>query len=605
MSVMVPVISDTMDNAGGGSGGGSSDNSYVNEGSMYMKSMNSMASDEVHFLSFIKTGSKIEFRIDGDVYTEKDITGTDFWNYPIMIMESETVTGSDSESNRYTLLSFERSLENEPVISANAFTSVISEDEKYTLWNTPQIAFNLTDTEIEIVEFQFHANGVSVLVNTESIGQDAPYDMFLMTDGDWVVAENPVVSPNQKIYSFGERRGTSNGITYSAYTYGYGQASYFADFYYDAEIGYGIDPNVEDSEVHGLVQNDVNINVELTDTDYGVRLGTVNYKGDWYTNPNEDPLFSTDESFNTYIVPKVVTVHNGETQAGWLTKDMPSEPLRISCREVEPGKMGVFYNYYDVDDPQPFYVQDMRENPILVIAIGETWAMYIDTVPSDVEDPYGDAEAGKIRMGLGYFFTYGIGIGPDGTVSYQNNAQIEGQTVTKDDLIAYISPNGYLKPYYNENAPKSPTLYSYLAYMETNDDVVTYLDVIASNGYTSPSVKGGGMVTEDDSDNEYNVSMEYTTEGNYVTGMNVTATSQSASTMEFSFPFTGQAPPEPYDFGWFGDYSVAFSVVESGTEETSGGGSGGLSPTLVTVLSIIPIMVLVGLVLMAVRSMKV
>ena len=87
MSVMVPIISDTMDNAG--SGGGGSNNSYVNEGSMYMKSKNSMANDEVHFLSFINTGSKIEFRIDGDIYTEKNITGTDFWNYPIIIQSEK------------------------------------------------------------------------------------------------------------------------------------------------------------------------------------------------------------------------------------------------------------------------------------------------------------------------------------------------------------------------------------------------------------------------------------------------------------------------------------------------------------------------------------
>ena len=602
MGMMVPIISDTiaMHNTGsGGGGGGNSDNSYVNEGSMYMKSK--MASDEVHFLSFINTGSKIEFRMDGETYTEKNITGTDFWSYPIVIIGSETTTDNGSEYT-YELISFERDLENNPVISGNLFTSYITENEKRSACGGKQIIFDLT--EIEIAEFQFHANGMSILVNTQPIGQDTPYTMFLMTDGDWVVAENPVVNPNQKIYSYGESRGTSNGFTYSAYSYGYGQASYFTDLYY-GEIGYGIDPNDEESEAYGYVPGDVQINVELTDTDYGVRLGNVNYTGDWYTDPEEESLFSTDESFNTYIVPKVVKAR-GETQAGWLTEDAPSEPLSISCREVEPGKMGVFYNYYDMDDPQPFYVQDMRENPILVLAIGETWAMYIDTVPSDVEDPYGDAEAGKIRMGLGYFFTYGMTIAPNGTVSYKNNAQIEGQTITQDDLIAYISPNGYLKPYYNENAPKSPTLYSYLAYMERNEGVFIGLNVIASNGYDSPTVEGGGFSFEDGSEYEYNVSMDYTTEGNYVTGMNVTATSQSASTKEFSFPFTGQTPPEPYDFYWeSGLYSVAFSVVESGTEETSGGSGGSdLPPALVSILMAVPIIVLAGLVFVGIKMFR-
>lgn len=598
MSVMVPIISDTMDNAG--SGGGGSNNSYVNEGSMYMKSKNSMANDEVHFLSFINTGSKIEFRIDGDIYTEKNITGTDFWNYPIII-QSETTTENGSESNRYTLLSFERGLENNPVISANTFNSKTTAYERWVEWDTNQIAFDLTDTEIEIVEFQFHANGMSVLVNTESEGQDVPYDMFLMTDGDWVVAENPVVNPDQKIYSLGERRGTSNGITYSAYTYGYGQASYFTDFYYDAEIGYGIDPSDEESKIRGFVQDDANINVELTDTDYGVRLGTVNYKGDWYTDPNEDPLFSTDESFNTYIVPKVVTVHNGETQAGWLTSQLPSEPITITCKEIETGKMAVYYNYdysYNAENT-PIYVQDMTENPILVLAIGDKWACYVSSLPSDYDDPY-HHDTGLIH-GVSTYSTW-LGIGTNGTIAYKNSIEIEGQTYTRDGLIAYISPNGDMKPYYNENVPKSSEVYTYMSSITMSETENISIGAILRNGYTDPTVFAGGDYY-DGSVHEVDVSAEYIIDGDYITGLKVTAGLPSGTEVN-TISLASQTPPITPNDGDMPQGTFAFSVVPSGTEETSGGGSGGLSPTLIAVLSAIPIMVLVGLTMMVIRSMK-
>ena len=602
MSVMVPIISDTMDNAGSGNGGGGSNNSYVNEGSMYMKSKNSMANDEVHFLSFVNTGSKIEFRMDGDVYTEKNITGTDFWNYPILIMESGTTTNNGSEVSTYTLFSFERSLEGTPVISANRFSSHQGVDERWIVWDAKQIAFDFTDTEIEIVEFQFHASGMSVLVNTESEGQDVPYDMFLMTDGDWVVAENPVVDPNQKIYSFGERRGTSNGITYSAYTYGYGQASYFTDFYYDAEIGYGIDPSDEESEIHGYVQNDVNINVELTDTDYGVRLGTMNYKGDWYTGPDEDPLFSTDESFNTYIVPKVVKV-TGETQAGWLTSQLPSEPITITCKEIETGKMAVYYNYdysYNAENT-PIYVQDMTENPILVLAIGDKWACYVSSLPSNYDDPYYH-DTGLIH-GVSTYSTW-LGIDTNGTIAYKNSIEMEGQTYTRDGLIAYISPNGDMKPYYNENVPKSSEVYTYMSSITMNETVDISLGAILRNGYADPTVFAGGDYY-DGSVHEVDVSAEYIIDGDYITGLKVTAGLPSGTEVN-TISLANQTPPISPEEGDMPQGTFAFSVVPSGTEETSGGGgSGSLSPTLVTVLSIIPIMVLVGLVLMAVRSMKV
>ena len=600
--VMVPIISDTLDNAGSGNGGGSSDNSYVNEGSMYMKSKNSMASDEVHFLSFINTGSKIEFRIDGDIYTEKNITGTDFWNYPIFIMESGTTTNNGSEISTYALFSFERSLDSTPVISANRFSSQTSGDEKWIVWDANQIAFDLTDTEIEIVEFQFHANGMSVLVNTESEGQDVPYDMFLMTDGDWVVAENPVVDPNQKIYSFGERRGTSNGITYSAYTYGYGQASYFTDFYYDAEIGYGIDPSDEESEIRGYVQNDVNINVELTDTDYGVRLGTENYKGDWYTGPDEDPLFSTDESFNTYIVPKVIKAR-GETQAGWLTSQLPSEPITISCKEIETGKMAVYYNYdysYNAENT-PIYVQDMTENPILVLAIGDEWACYVSSLPSDYDDPY-HHDTGLIH-GVSTYSTW-LGIDTNGTIAYKNSIEIEGQTYTRDGLIAYISPNGDMKPYYNENVPKSSELYTYMESYITSETASTFMGAVLRGGYASPTVYAGGDYY-DGSYQEISVTAEYIIDGDYITGLKVTAGLPSGTEVN-TISLANQTPPITPNDGDMPHGTFAFSVVPSGTEETSGGGSGGgsISSSLKAMISAVPIIVMAGLVLVGVGMLR-
>lgn len=451
--------------------------------------------------------------------------------------------------------------------------------------------------------------------------------MIYDNEGDMVYSESPIVSKTSTIiFTTYEVHSKQTQILYD----GEPDETVLAYYEYDFQWGEkysawtqneGTSTTTERGSVW-YTQDDANMymyNTSLTytldteETDNGLRLNGITLTGEFAGIGDQDYTATVSDVFSKFLVPKTVNT-GGETQAGWLTKDMPSDQITISCREVETGKMAVYYNQWDYyaehnDYPEPIYVQDMTENPILILAIGETWAAYIDTLPSNLDDPY-QGEQGKIRFGGGgYVFTFSLRINPNGTASYRNNAEIEGNTITKSDLIAYISPEGNLVPYYNENAPKSSTLYSYLSYANKTETANMGLNVIAMNGYENPTVNAEGFRYENSLE-VYTVTASYTTSGDYVTGMNVTATYQSDST-EYSFPFTGQTPPEPYDMEWpdnesnTGVYSVAFSVVESGTEETSGGNGGGLSPTLVTVLSIIPIMVLVGLVLMAVRSMKV
>ena len=621
--VMVPVISDTIDNAGSGGGGGSSAQPYVNEGEIYLKSAEG-------YNTTIRITSN-----ENDVVITKDGTvletlqkGGESWGIPIL-MCTETYDGDLYKE----LITVNYWVYNSATDGTTSYTGI-----QYYSYNVNDYYLNsysiYNGEYVEIIT----NNGEAYLTfyydddSTEE-WDPLPFDALISEDGEWVWAEAPVVSSSSEIIMYGydspkniteESQSTTRYINYSFWGMGVGT---YSEWTQNVDTPKNILVDNDYSELNWSTDADSGTMylldwvyaIDSEANDYGYRLNSISLTTVWAQRSGNVVHVGPDytDVYTKFLVPKTVKA-GGETQAGWLTKDMPSEQITISCREVETGKMAVYYNQWDYyaehgEYPEPIYIQDMTENPILVLAIGETWAAYIDTLPSNLDDPY-QGEQGKIRFGGGYVFTFSLKINPNGTASYKNNAEIEGQTITKSDLIAYISPNGNLVPYYNENAPKSNTLYSFFAYMnapENIEDDEVWINAILSNGYNSPTVHGMGTKRTPDSFYESeSLSATYTTNGYYVTGMNITVTYPSEST-EYNVSFTGQTPPEPYDIAWppeiSGDmiYSVAFSVVESGTEETSGGGSGGLSPTLVTVLSIIPIMVLVGLVLMAVRSMKV
>ena len=596
--VMVPVVSDATNNSGSGGGGSSDSQIYTNTGDYYYRVI--QANDDFSIKILNDTNNVVISKYDtaeSVIYTiPKGDTG---WTIPVCLF------GDGSGFQPADLVWYADSFDvgNTDVYLENGAIGVgeyITMDAVGT-----NIIFTLyDDTHTQIDTWNEDTYGI------------------IFDDGEWVYADKPIVASNSQIlltsYEAHTKQveivdGTSQTVT----------ASY--DYRFTASGTYSIWQQHDGDTLPGeggmwwsaepgdsLPLDTLTYSMSVSDTSNGMKLDGITVIGEYAEN---GATATVTDTFTKFVVPKTVNT-GGETQAGWLTKDMPSDQITISCREIETGKMAVYYNQWDYyadynDYPEPIYVQDMTENPILVLAIGETWAAYIDTLPSNLEDSY-QGEQGKIRFGGGgYVFTFSLKINPNGTASYRNNAEIEGNTITKSDLIAYISPEGNLVPYYNENAPKSSTLYSYLSYANKTETANMGLNVIAMDGYENPTVNAEGFRYENDLE-EYTVTASYTTSGRYVTGMNVTATYQSDST-EYSFPFTGQTPPEPYDMVWppdnegnTGVYSVAFSVVESGMEETSGGGgSGSLSPTLVTVLSIIPIMVLVGLVLMAVRSMKV
>ena len=594
MSVMVPVISDTIDS--GSEGGGSSDSQiYTNTGDYYYRVI--QANDDFSIRILNDTNNVVISKYDNSESTIYTIPKGDAgWTIPVCLFGDGSSYFQPADlvwyADSFDVGNTDIYLENDAIGVGEYLTmDAVGTNIIFTLYD---------DTHTQIDTWNDDVYGV------------------IFDDGEWVYADKPIVASNSQIlltsYEAHTKQveivdGTSQTVT-ASYDYRFSASGTYSIWQqYDGDtlpgeggIWWSAEPG------NSLPLDTLTYSMSVSDTANGMKLDGITVTGEYAEN---GATATVTDTFTKFVVPKTVNT-GGKTQAGWLTKDMPSDQITISCREVETGKMAVYYNQWDYYDnyPEPIYVQDMTENPILVLAIGETWAAYIDTLPSNLDDPY-QGEQGKIRFGGGgYVFTFSLKINPNGTASYRNNAEIEGNTITKSDLIAYISPEGNLVPYYNENAPKSSTLYSYLSYANKTETANMGLNVIAMNGYENPTVNAEGFRYENDLE-EYTVTASYTTSGDYVTGMNVTATYQSDST-EYSFPFTGQTPPEPYDMVWpdnesnTGVYSVAFSVVESGTEETSGGGgSGSLSPTLVTVLSIIPIMVLVGLVLMAVRSMKV
>lgn len=596
MGIMVPIISDTINSKS--EGGGSSDSQiYTNIGDYYYRVV--QANDDFSIKILNDTNNVVISKYDtaeSVIYTIPK--GDAGWTIPVCLFNN----GSGLQPANLIWYRDSFDVGNTDVYLENGAIGIgeyITMDAVGT--NIIFTYYDDTDTQVDTW-------------NEDTYG-------IIFDDGEWVYADKPIVASNSQIlltsYEAHTKQveivdGTSQTVT-ASYDYRFSASSTYSiwqQYNGDTLPGEGgMWWSAESSDF--LPLDTLTYSMSVSDTSNGMKLDGITVIGEYAEN---GVTATVTDTFTKFVVPKTVNT-DGETQAGWLTKDMPSDQITISCREVETGKMAVYYNQWDYyaehdDYPEPIYVQDMTENPILVLAIGETWAAYIDTLPSNLEDPYQGVQ-GKIRFGGGgYVFTFSLTINPNGTASYRNNAEIEGSTITKSDLIAYISPEGNLVPYYNENAPKSSTLYSYLSYANKTETANMGLNVIAMNGYENPTVNAEGFRYENDLE-VYTVTASYTTSGRYVTGMNVTATYQSDST-EYSFPFTGQTPPEPYDMEWpdnesgTGVYSVAFSVVESGTEETSGGGSSGsdLPPALVSILLAVPLIVLAGLVIMALRMLK-
>lgn len=268
---------------------------------------------------------------------------------------------------------------------------------------------------------------------------------------------------------------------------------------------------------------------------------------------------------------------------------------------------------------EPFYIHDFSTNPVLTIGIGEGWCVYMNSLSI-----YNKMQGDYLLMFVNGYRTptYTFDIHSDGSAGYYNEAEGGSPAYTLSNTIGFISMDGNMKTYYNENAPKSDSMFTWIVDIGADDDGQWLLTAGAYGGFKNPTETGGGSITDGGTQPvdpvmhsharsinpirnavvEYTVdSMDFKTSGNDVTGVDVVYKA-GTETVEKSYSLTGQSAPVMGNNGPSG--SMMICVVPSGTEY--GGGSGGfdIPASLSVMLSVIPILMLAGIIVFAVAKFK-
>lgn len=610
--VVVPVIADVSDNDGGN--GGSSNATYTNTGDIYMKTPSAMTETEEHAIGFTVQNNKVQLRYDGELFTEKNVNGTDSFNIPIIIQPN------DSEYDGYQIMIFERSVfDGTPVLSFHTYIldKVSSPNGWYIGSGSGTVPLSQNGYTMEI---QTYSAGYSVILDGTLEDQNIPYTLaFSYNEGDWVVADNPVVNPSKDFYIFDASPITSeNGIYQQTYAYGRGNTSFFTEFYIE-ECGYAYDSQ-NDMDLYAYTNESAYLNIPVTTVDAGVRLGNLGLTAEFVASNNV--LFTTDATFNTYIVPKTVTAGE-QSHAGWLSDDFGALPSSSAGQfyvvKDDDTHVSVYADYLNPNQytEVPFYEHhDLSVSP-LIIAFGSDWCAYVDLTSligvTDGSDAY-------IYVNDWNTLASRIGVAPDGTSAYLGASFGSEFTELPSKAMGYISPNGTMKTYYNENAPKSDSMYTWIADIGYNDTEMWQLVSCAYNGFSNPTVFGNGAVRSGSVQPvdpflhsqvtkarggtvEYTLdSLEFTTSGNNVTGANAVYKAGSA-TFERSYSLTDQTPAT-LDGGALPTGTMMICIVPTGTEYSDGNGGAGVSGTLKAMLSVVPIVILAGIALMTVGYMR-
>ena len=532
----------------------------------------------------------------------------DFWYIPIMIMPGN--------NGAYAILTYELDYDDGPVLITYQHYLESYDDTDY--WDLS--LGGTTYLEDDAFEIQYTSSGANILTNGETIAESVPYTMAFATDGDWVLAENPIVNPSKDIYAFGKTpRITQGNYMYQQCIYGKGNLTAFANMGIN-RCGAGYD-SVNDAYISGYLTESEGFayTVPTTSQDVGVKLGNAEFAVEWYDH-DDYVVLNTQASFDTYIVPKTVTA-GGETQNGWLSDDfgsLPSNGIWIYGMKTDSTHADFYAdvisgNYADT----PFYTHDFSANPLLVIGIGQQWAVYADAMSLE-----GIQNDRYIRLWIGQWsdslYTYGLTVLPNGSCSYGNGAEYESPSYSLPNAIGYLSSEGNMKTYYNENAPKSDSLFAWIADVGHNDDEGWQLCAGSYGGFKDPNANGGGVIFDDHIEpvepyehtritiarsgwSEYTVqSIEFATSGNDVTGATVTY-SGGGDTVEKTYSLTDQSAPTLEDYTVTG--TMMFCVVPSGTEYSDSNG-GGIPSSLEAMITAVPIIVIAGLIIAGVGMLR-
>lgn len=584
--VVAPVIANVSSDNGGGGG---LNPAYTNTGDMYFQ----IPDGQEHIIAIDYTGTSMQFKFDGTLLFEKPMGEDDRWVVPLnqSLYDGEYYTNyimwDVSNSNMGMLLDTPK------IMTAGASNSEFETYGGYTLniGNFITIYTNY-DGNTTTIAYDFSGEG--------DIGASDIYEnvqWYLANSGEYVYSATPTVmddtiltfayyecSISETVQQYVEMCGQST-LTQITDDHDFGCDGYKSDI--TADTDYFI--------------SDLTVNVNSTSLTDATRINSMVMDATWENYDDSSITYSASYTIAGFVVPVTVTKTDAPPEYGFWTEVEDKEwDLYVKYISAED-KVGFYFTDPYQDDAEPFFTVAMDENtrnPFPVM-IGENFYVACKYMP--------DRD----------FF-------PNLTVFYDNDdlaitrhIHINGDTLTYkilygDDtefttvgLLANLSDHGDNTAYAGNENPSS-ILYSAVNYWEdwTNGEenysawLIALSDdseILDSDGYLS--IERNGVYTNGDW-SYATATSSYVVENGKYTGVNIKGTYDSLYDLDKDFAF-GTTYTESDS-----DYEEIFAFAIGPIDNGGGSGGSGLSPTLKTILSVIPLILTVGLVLGAVTYLR-
>ena len=618
--VMVPVISDALDSAGGG-GSGSSNEPYVNSGTAYLKAWDS----NEHQITITDSNVNVVFNYDGtDVLTMAK--GSEGWCIPVIVGEHER-----EEVSTY-IVCFTYTIA-DGIGLTNMFYLEITQDSNGIISDTwkDQIYASAQGTvfTIEIYE-EYDYKYADVLVSGEYVSDSLTGVTKFLSDssGEYVYAESPVVADGTEViqmncyYAYSEAHGSTPSEFTIVEGFSKGDISYLGADYdnYWNIIGFTNDSMIMIDGNRYALDDILSCTLSTETLDNGTRINGMTVETLWYYQSDE---FTRTYTFDMYIAPKVVS-NSTESDAKYTIAD-GTESFDLFLRTEDDGAT-IKVCTGDYDSATVIYTQDTSKEPMIPIALFEK-AVVMSTSNNgypimlvygfiDKSDNGGQEQMLMMSvntdasdMNLLSRPTEYIEIA-NGTATYYEEGQISGPDSVLAGLTAYLSSDGdYILATNGQSSVGSSEFYS-----------ITILNWY-SDGYTAI---GKGTASShsvdmfltanygDDWNNEVTVT-EFSID--VTKGAITGATSKGSITYhddgddntysidhDFVLGYVPSAYDEVQDWNT-PEYAMMCLVPLSENEGGSGGGSGA-SDSLRAMVSAIPIVMIAGLVIMGVGFMR-
>lgn len=619
--VMVPVISDALDSAGGG-GSGSDNEPYVNSGTAYLKAWDS----NEHLITITDSNVNVVFNYDGtDVLTMAK--GSEGWSIPLIVSENEDSRGVSTDIACFTY----------SIADGIGLTNLIDlgiwQDSEGVVGNAwkDQIYASAQDTVFTIEIYEEHDyKYTDFLVNGEPIGDPLPGVTKYLSDnsGEYVYAESPVVADGTEViqmecyYAYSEAHGSTPSEFTIIEGFSKGDISYLGadyDNYWDI-IG------IASTSVIVVDGNDYALDAILSCTlstetlDSGTRIDGMTMETLWYYQSDE---FTRTYTFDMYIAPKVVSDSTGSSAKYTIADGTESFNLFLG---TDDNGATIKICTGDYDSPTVLYTQDTSKEPIIPIALFEK-AVVMSTSNNgypimlvygfiDKSDNGGQEQMLMMSVNTDASDMNALSRPTEyieianGTATYYEAGQMSGPDSILAGLTAYLSADGdYILATNGQSSVGSSEFYSITI-------LNWYYDGYTAIGKGTASNHSVDMFLTANYGDNWNNEVTVTEFSIDVTKGAITgATSKGSITYHYGGDDTTYSIDHDFVLGYVPsaydevqdmntpEYAMMCLVPLSENEGGSGDG-GGASDSLRAMVSAIPIVMIAGLVIMGVGFMR-